>query len=217
MLPKPFVTLISVTALGLSAIATGCGSGAKGGVNADSAAAVDTAAASASAADSASAKPAAEASPDSIPMDITVVVSGAVGGGDGTFHATGNGSQCNFNPNATPRPPDTEWTVYYARMNDSGPKDRGLYSLHMNLGKTANGTTDQMFVTTDAGQITGLGMTVPGHYTIATFKSGAVEGSGTAKVTREGDGVHIEINGTSAGTKDRTKLKITVACKRLSH
>lgn len=217
MLPKPFVTLISVTALGLTVIATGCGRGAKGGANADSAEAVDTAAARASAAgdSSASAKPAAEASPDSIPMDITVVVSGAGGGGDGTFHSTGNGRECSFNPNATPRPPDTEWTVKYydARMNGSARKYSGLYSLQMDLGKTANGTTDQMTVRTAAGQITAAGMTVPGSYTIGTFKSGAVEGSATAKVTREGDGVRIEIN----GTRDGTKLKITVACKRLSH
>lgn len=194
--------------LALAFLATGCrASHSRGADSAAAAKDVDSTAGAVAAADTTS--PPSSPSADSIPMDVSLTVSGAPGG-NGAYHATGNGSECSYNPAATPRPPDTEWKVLYAKQDDPG-----VHSVLLNLGKTTNGATDQMYLMLSAGMITAGGMTVPPMYSIGTFKSGSVEGQGTAKVTRVGDGVRIDFDGVAATYKAR--IKMTVICKRLSH
>lgn len=176
---------------------------------ADSAAAANDVDSSAGAAAANTTAAASSPSADSIPMDVSVTVSGAPGG-NGTFHAAGNGSECSYNAAASPRPPDAEWRVLYAKLDDPG-----VHSVLLTLGKTTNGATDQLSLMLSAGMITAAGMTMPPMYSIGTFRSGSVEGQGTAKVTRVGDSVRIDFDGVAATYKAR--IRMTVICKRLSH
>ena len=153
--------------------------------------------------------------PDSIPMQVTVTVTGhpsMTKGGDqfigGTFTSNRKGQVCTHNPDARADQVVSEWQVHWAN-----PEDPNLQLVQLGLGKTVNGTTDRMTAMFSAGRVKAGGTEGPVMESIGTYEGGAKLGSGTAKVTRQGDGVRIDFD--LVGGTWKTGLKGTVICEKL--
>ena len=146
---------------------------------------------------------------DSVPMDLTVTLAGGPMRDDGTYRASGNGVECRHNPNAGAAETSAEWTVRWARDNDPDVK-----LVQLQIGKTENGATNRLAAVVSAGRAEGLGGQVAAVYNIGAWGGGTQQGSGTARVERQGDGVRIELDGV-AGTYN-TAIKATVVCRRVN-
>jgi hypothetical protein len=147
--------------------------------------------------------PAAAAADDSVPVDVTVTLSGGHAKDDGTYRTRGKAELCQH----VAAPPDRipEWTIG-GYGSGSGP---GSAAVLLKVGKTIGGTTGQM-----SAQIFVIrpdGLASP-HF-IETFTGKATSGSGTVKVTSQGAGARFDLNGVDA---EATKITATVTCKKLS-
>lgn len=158
---------------------------------------------------------AAEQVPDSIPMQVTVTVTGhpnmSKGGGEfigGTFTSNRKGVMCQQYPDVRADAVQNEWMVYW-----SNPEDPNLQLVQLGLGKTENGTTNRLTAMFSAGRVKVAGTEGPVMESIGTYEGGKKLGSGTARVTRQGDGVRIDFD--LVGGNWQTGLKGTVICERL--
>lgn len=156
-----------------------------------------------------------ETVPDSIPMQVTVTVTGhpsmSKGGAEfmgGTFTSSHKGSACMHYPDVKADAIQSEWMVQW-----TNPDDPNLQLVQLGLGKTVNGSTDRMTAMFAAGRVKAGGTEGPVMESIGTFEGGKKLGSGTAKVTRQGEGVRIDFD--LVGGNWQTKLKGTVVCERL--
>jgi hypothetical protein len=146
---------------------------------------------------------AAAAADDSVPVDVTVTLSGGQAKDDGTYHTVGKAEVCQHVAAPPERIP--EWTVG-GYGSGSGP---GSTAVLLKVGKTTGGTTGQM-----SAQIFVIrpdGLASP-HF-IETFTGKATSGSGTVKVTSQGAGARFDLNGVDA---EATKITATVTCRKLS-
>jgi hypothetical protein len=153
--------------------------------------------------------------PDSIPMQVTVTVTGHPnmnkGGGEfigGTFTSNRKGVLCMQYPDVRADAIQNEWMVHW-----SNPDDPNLQLVQLGLGKTVNGTTNRMTAMFAAGRVKVGGTEAPVMENIGTYDGGMKLGSGTARVTRQGDGVRIDFD--LVGGNWKTGLKGTVVCERL--
>lgn len=153
----------------------------------------------------------AEATPDSIPMEITVTVSGGQSekmGGAGTYTAKGKGAGCVHDPAAQPGKTMAEWSVYW------GSETAPVQSVVMQIGKTGpDNTSREMTMQLMAGQVEAMGMKAPQMLMIGTFPTGAISGRGVARVQRQGDGVRIEVDAEPAQLG--SQVKMVVVCEKL--
>lgn len=152
---------------------------------------------------------------DSIPMQVTVTVTGhpsmTKGGGEivgGTFTSNRKGQVCTHNPDAPPDQIVSEWNVHWAN-----PDDPNLQLVQLGLGRTVNGSTDRMTGMFAAGRVKVGGTDGILMENIGTYEGGSKQGSGTARVTRQGDGVRIDFD--LVGGNWKTGLKGTVVCEKL--
>lgn len=156
-----------------------------------------------------------ETVPDSIPMQVTVSVTGhpsmTKGGGEfvgGTFTSNRKGQVCMHYPDVRADAIQSEWQVHW-----TNPDDPNLQLVRLGLGKTVNGTTDRMTAMFGAGRVKVGGTEGIVMENIGTYEGGTKHGSGTAKVTRHGDGVRIDFD--LVGGNWKTGLKGTVVCEKL--
>ena len=157
----------------------------------------------------------AAAAPDSIPMQVTVTVTGhpnmTKGGGEfvgGTFTSNRKGAMCMHYPDARADAVQNEWMVHW-----SNPDDPNLQLVQLGVGKTANGSTDRLTAMIHAGRVKAAGTEAPVMENIGTYGGGTKLGSGTVRVTRQGDGVRIDFD--LVGGNWKTGLTGTVVCERL--
>ena len=200
--------------LGLLAFASlvtlaACGGGGDGGDDSDTAQPEEIAA------DEEAAEEAPETVPDSIPMQVSVTVTGhpnmSKGGGEfigGTFTSNRKGQVCMHYPDVRADAIQSEWQVHWAN-----PDDPNLQLVQLGLGKTVNGSTDRLTAMIHAGRVKVAGTEAPVMENIGTYESGTKLGSGTAKVTRQGEGVRIDFD--LVGGNWKTGLKGTVICEKL--
>ena len=152
---------------------------------------------------------------DSIPMSVTITIptvkeSGGTFNG-GTFTSQGNGARCEHIPNAPAG--QMEWAVLY------GGDTTQVGPVQFNVGKLENGKTTHLFVMVAAGTVEAAGMKSPLMHVISTAPpgppqpgAGAVKGSGTVTVSREGQRVRFEVDGVSGTTMK--PFKMTLVCER---
>jgi hypothetical protein len=148
--------------------------------------------------------PAAAATDDSVPVDVTITLSGGHAKDSGTYHTLGKAEVCQHVAAASDRVP--EWTVGGMGGGGSGP---GAAAVVLKVGKTTGGTTGQMSAVIYALLPDGL---VSAHF-IETFTGTATSGSGTVKVTPQGAGARFDLKGVDA---EATSINATVICKKLS-
>ncbi|MDQ6633893.1 MAG: hypothetical protein M3Z10_03965 [Gemmatimonadota bacterium] len=147
--------------------------------------------------------PAAAAADDSVPVDVTIALSGGQAKDDGTYRASGKASLCEHVVAPGNRMP--EWTIAHG----GGGMGAGAADVELKVGKTPGGTTDQLFAQISVGRPDGL---VSPHF-ISTFTGTVTSGSGTVKVVPQGAGARFDLNGVDA---EGTKINATVICKKLS-
>lgn len=200
--------------LGLLAFASlvtlaACGGGGDGGDESDTAQTEEIAA------DEEASEEAPEAVPDSIPMQVTVTVTGhpsmTKGGGEfigGTFTSNRKGQVCMHYPDVRADAIQSEWQVHWAN-----PEDPNLQLVQLGLGKTVNGSTNRLTAMFSAGRVKAGGTEGPVMENIGTYEGGMKLGSGTAKVTRQGEGVRIDFD--LVGGNWKTGLKGSVICEKL--
>jgi hypothetical protein len=147
--------------------------------------------------------PAAAAADDSVPVDVTITLSGGHAKDDGTYHTLGKAEMCQHVAAAPDQAP--EWTIGgFGR--GSGP---GSAALVLKVGKTTGGATGQMSAVFYVAIPNGL---VSAHF-INTWTGTVTSGSGTVKVTPQGAGARFDLNGVDA---EATRINATVICKKLS-
>jgi len=149
---------------------------------------------------------------DSIPMTVAITLPSLTEGPatyhGGTFRGEGKGAQCENTGNG--------WSVLHPGTSDS----LGIGAVRLNVGKLTAGKTNIGHVMAVAGslQMKGMGKTQlihiissgePGPQPAGSAPS---SGSGTATMTREGQRVRFEIDGTS-GTTGKS-FKMTLVCER---
>lgn len=188
---------------------TSCGGRGDGGDGSDTARSEELAA------DEEMATEETEPVPDSIPMQVTVTVTGhpnmSKGGAQfigGTFTSNRKGSTCMHYPDVRADAIQSEWMVHWAN-----PDDPNLQLVQLGLGKTVNGTTNRMTAMFAAGRVKTGGTEGPVMESIGTYEGGTKLGSGTAKITRQGEGVRIDFD--LVGGNWQTGLKGTVVCEKL--
>ena len=147
--------------------------------------------------------PASAAADDSVPVDVTITLSGGQAKDDGTYRASGKASLCEHV--VAPRNRVPEWTIAHG----GGGMGAGAAGVELKAGKTPGGTTDQLFAQISVGRPDGL---VSTHF-INTFTGTVASGSGTVKVVLQGAGARFDLNGVDS---EGTRINATVICKKLS-
>ena len=153
---------------------------------------------------------AAAASPvanDSIPMEITVTVTGGRER-DGTYTARGMGDNCSYNPDAKPGVTQAAWHDSYGSADTA---KTAVSIVTLAAGATANDRTDAFTLRVIAGTMDAGGVRMPAKYEVGTFPTGTKLGSGTVTVHREGEGARFDISAVDGDSKARLEIKLTCA------